>query len=415
MASIGSIFLGSKSVADATLLGNVNSSIAFFLDIESSIDYIYRDQEYGWVVEIKKSQQAIVARSVDGYAKDDILAIGFELAQRALDMLSIEKNVFRIIPGPADSYVILFERESELVLQSVDVLNMPIKVSMEFSVYDKDGRHVPPRVLPPSVWSPQLRYYRLSQTSHDLYESYKNLFLSFESLLYSICPRLKSEAEKKWFERALGVIDAKVNLQRFAPPNAISCISYIVDKQYVQTRCRLFHGKGELPATCGGTISPKLVSESISSLLEIWREIAKNYLPINFKGESIVTYGGFKMMMDKVFAKEVSVAYSEDSTLPSSNDTVVSPLGNLVFNFDNVEYLGETSLGHVALLATQKMDITSKYASIHRTCTFIGDTLYSLGFNQDGITPDGVDVFENLQTFRLINVDCQKMVCANVI
>jgi len=415
MASIGSIFLGSKSVADATLLGNVNSSIAFLLDNDSPIDYVYKDKEYGWIVEVKKGCQSIVARSVKIYDKDDILMIGFELAQRALDLLAVEKNVFNLIPAPADSYIILFVRQNELVLQSVDALNLPLKVSIKCEVYDKDGRHVPPQALPPSVWSPQLRYYRLSQTSHDLYESYKNLFLSFESLLNSICPRQKPEAEKKWFERSLGVIDAKVNLQQFAPPNVADYIPYIVDKQYVQTRCRLFHGKGELPATCGGTISPKLVSESFNSLLAIWREIARNYLPINFEGESVVTYEGFKMMMGKVFANKLSVAYSEDSTLPSQDDTVVSPAGNLVFYFDSVEYLGETSLGHVAFLATQKMDLASKYASIHRTCTFIEDTLYSVGFNKDGITPDGVDVFENLQALRLINADCQKMVCANVI
>lgn len=195
----------------------------------------------------------------------------------------------------------------------------------------------------------------------------------------------------------------------------VDYISYIVDKQYVQTRCRLFHGKGEFPATCGGTISPKLVSESFNSLFSIWREIAKKHLSVNFKGESIFTYGGFKMMMDEAFANKIAVAYSEDPAEPSKNDTVVSPIGSPVFYFDKVEYQGEISLGHVAILAAQKIDLVSSYAPIHRICTFIKDNISSVIFNKDGITPDGVDVFENLQILRLINADCQKMVYANII
>ena len=51
-------------------------------------------------------------------------------------------------------------------------------------------------------WDESLRYFRLSQTTDDLFDAFRNLFLALESILSLKTPQKDSESESKWLARA---------------------------------------------------------------------------------------------------------------------------------------------------------------------------------------------------------------------
>jgi hypothetical protein len=56
-------------------------------------------------------------------------------------------------------------------------------------VHDADENVVDPHPPPPKAWHESLRYYRVSESSTDLHDSFRNLYLALEALLSSVAPR----------------------------------------------------------------------------------------------------------------------------------------------------------------------------------------------------------------------------------
>lgn len=403
MANIGKIYLGGRNAGGSAHPEVVNGAVAFQLNQPSNKDDVYYSEDAKWVAEIKTGQRTIVARTKTILSRNDIVRIGFEQAQRAIDIFAFELNLLFTISDPGDSHIVLFLRDGDLVVQHVDVSNLAFTVHADIEVRDKDGNLVPPPPSPPCVWSAPLRYFRLSQTANDLYEAYRNAFLALESLLNSISPKTRSEGEKQWLLRALQVVSAKADLRQFVPARTTDPAGYIMTAQYEQTRCRLFHGKGELPATYEGSVNPEDVASAYGQLIRIWREIAQKHLPVRVLGGGAVTYTGFRMMMDRAFASNLSAFYTDDTSPPRGEDTEISPLGRNVHPFSEVRYLSETSPGHVSFVATQKFSPSRKPTMVHRICSKVKDALFATSFIDDGVFPDDVDTFESFQTVRLLN------------
>ncbi len=402
MARIGKTYLGGRKARGADQSELVNGAVAFQLDRPASEDWQYRSEDAIWIAEINAGQESIVARTSAVLQRNDVVRIGFEQAQRALDVVTFETNSPYSISVPGNSHVVLFRRDGDLVVQHVGVSNLAVSVRADVEVRDKDGRLVTQPPPPSSVWSAPLRYYRLSQTANELYEAYRNLFLALESLLNGICPKARREGEKQWLLRAFQVVTARVNLGQFVPGGTADPAAYLVAAQYEQIRCRLFHGKGELPATYEGTVNPEDVSSAYGQLVRLWREIARGHLPLRSIG-GVVTYEGFRMMMDGTMATDLSAFYTDDDTPPKSTDTQISPLGRDVHSFGNIRYLSETSPGHVSLVATQRLDSSTPPTMIHRICSKTGGSLFGVSYIPEGLMPDDVDVFESFQTVRLVN------------
>jgi hypothetical protein len=68
----------------------------------------------------------------------------------------------------------------------------PIRIT----VRDQDGNEVPSEPIRPD-YHPALRFYRLSQVTDDLYDSYRNMYLAFEMLISSRFQK-GNEQELKW-------------------------------------------------------------------------------------------------------------------------------------------------------------------------------------------------------------------------
>jgi hypothetical protein len=293
MARLGKIALGGHGIVGR--LGNpIVSAVAFNLSEPSPLDYVYVPSGERWEIELKGGQSTIVARTPEHIDRPTLLAYGLEQAQRTLDLVSFEGRHNILIQAGGDGHTLLFRRGDQLVLQHVDVSSLGVSLSAQVVVKDQDGKVIPPAPPPPPVWTPGLRFYRMSQASQDLYEAFRNLFLGFEALLDTICPKRPAERERDWLLRAMRAVGTVVNLSHFAPSSCTDPPAYIVGTQYDHIRCRLFHAKladGDIPLDIP---DPEEVASAYERLVPIWRQIARDCLSVRGGGGGAMTYAGFQ-------------------------------------------------------------------------------------------------------------------------
>jgi len=398
MALIGSIYIGGNDGKPES--GVVfNSGIAFFLEVDSKITKLFT-YDNDWEVEVCQENQYIIARSKQILTVKQILSTGFELCQKSLDLLSVEGQGEMNINSPGDKYAILFNIERQTILRYVSITDIGISVSASLVVHDKDGNIIPDLPKPPVNWAPAFRYYRISQSSRDLYEAYRNLYLGLESMLNIICPEVKGEGERNWLLRALHKVNKKTPLLSLVPKNCSDPVTCIVKDQYDNIRCKLFHAKRKtvLPYE---TFDPTVVSTAYKTLLMLWHQIAIKYLSINRVG-GVFTHQGFKNMTDTFFKKQFIYYATSDPSVPTKEDVAITPLDFPVFSFDENKYEGEIAPGR-ALITSVLTKALIQIDVIHRLYSKVEDILFSISYIKDGIYPLGINRLENQEIIRLIN------------
>lgn len=406
MAKIGLIYIGGSEGKQEN--GEVfYSGVTFFLKSNSNVTEIYQ-YDNDWEVEVNKENECIVARCKIVLLPDEILTKGLAICQKVLDLFSVTNKGEMSIIAPGDIHALLFSIKGQIVLRYVSLSNFGIKTEISVVKTDKNGNVILNSPEPKIQWTTAFRYYRLSQSSNDLYEAYRNLFLGLESLLNTICVKLKSEGEKEWLIRSLSEVNKKSSFASLVPPSASDPVSYIITSQYINIRCKIFHAKiaSILPHE---TLNPTDVSQGYELILSLWRHIAMLYFNIPNNG-GVITYQGFKLMMDTVFNNRLIFYSTSDSSLPNKNDIVVSPANCPVFTFDENNYMSEIKPGRIMLSGALTKNTITKISLIKRICSSIDKTLFSVAYIKDGIIPIGIDRFENNEILRLVNKSNPKVV-----
>jgi hypothetical protein len=402
MAKIGDIYLGGRESATPDL-ERFLSGIAFPLKNEPQIDYIWQSQDSRWQVELRHDHISVVARSRDSQAYDKLVTSGLEQIQRCLDIIVVKRLGIPVLDHPENEHIAIFQGNRETILRHFSVATLGMKISVSVEVRDKDGNIKPSAPIPEPIWTWAFRYYRLSQASQDIFEAYRNLFLSFEALLNNIRPKRRNEGERKWLENALSEISAKVPLINHVPAaTSVDPITHLMETQYENIRCRLFHAKYPDALLPHEELNPTDVLVAYEALLRLWRDIAETYFQVP-RGGGVVTYQGFKWMMDNLFSHPLSLYFTEDNSPAQEDDTQVSPLGLPTFKFEQSKYLSQTKPGAVSWQGDMNLFDIHRNLSIHRVCSLVDKTLMNVAFIKDGLSPLEADVFQTYQSMRLLN------------
>jgi hypothetical protein len=295
-------------------------------------------------------------------------------------------------------------------LRQVTISGWPIRIKSNVVITDKDGKVVTPAPLSTPVWTPGLRFYRLSQSSSDPYDAYRYLWLGLETLLDTICPKQPDEGERKWLLRAITDVGTRIDLSQFVPTKSTNPAAYIVGTQYDNIRCRLFHAKIAKPARHSSIPNPKKVAMAYEQLIRLWREIAERELSVRRGPSAVMTNSGFKMMCDNAFTNRLTMYFTDDPSPVSKHDTEVSPRGHLTFPFSTVTYLSETAPGRVSFVGSQFLADLKTIPAIHRICSKIAEALMTVWYSEEGLYLDSVDFIESHQTIRLINRDLPRLI-----
>ena len=159
-------------------------------------------------------------------------------------------------------------------------------------VRDADGNLVVDPPPPPKVWHQSLRYYRVSESATDLYDSFRNTYLAIESLCSDVVPpQLRPngpEGDSDWLRRALRVVGQTVDLSPYAPDSPKAPHNAIHTELYGNLRTAIFHGKtGRATWAPQDWTSRGMIVAARARYARLFRALASEYLDIQYPG------GGF--------------------------------------------------------------------------------------------------------------------------
>jgi len=163
---------------------------------------------------------------------------------------------------------------------------------------------------PPATWHSSMRYFRLSQTTTDLFDAFRNLYLAIESLLSTVEPmRMRAtgrpdEGEGQWIERALltaaqRLLDHNSGfvLGRYLDPptNATGeiAVARVKADLYEADRTKVFHAKsGRLVALPQHDPDRAVIAGALARYGRFFTELAETVLGVRFLTSGL-GLGGF--------------------------------------------------------------------------------------------------------------------------
>lgn len=398
MANVGGIELSRLTTG-----GTAACAAAFSLVAPPRTTYIREFKPDGWEAELRAGLKHVVVRGQHSLADSALIDAAIDVAHRALDLTSTEHRDHLVTDAAADNHILLFQRGSRVVLQFCGMCDFPVSVQISApSVINAQGVVVPQPPAPAISWSPALRYYRLAHSANDLYEAYRNIYLALEALLSAFVRRLPKEREGVWLRRALTYVSSRANLVRFAP-SGTNPVDHFMASQYSAIRGQLFHAKAGASITPHQRIQYGAVVAAFESLVQIWEEIARAWLPLS-RGSGVMTNAGFAAWMGSWLP--VEMVLTADTSPPSKTDTMASPQRLPVHPLSQAQYLGEQRPGRVLTTATVNVaslpanQTVGRVAGIDRTTQNVA----FVGHIEGGLDLADVDDFEVAQSFRLYNL-----------
>lgn len=380
---------------DAYRGGLARAAVVFNLDEAAPETRMFPDID-GWEVEVKAGYASLVARTTEDLDEPALHERAINVAGIALDIMAVADFQPLLLKSPGNDFII-FTRGDPVTLRLHNLVSFGVSVSPpSVSITGADGtvRLLPQRM---PMWSPAFRFYRLSQTSNDVFDAYRNLFLALEALLdESITKKGKGEREQPWLTRAFSEAALRVNITP-AQTSGVS-IPEFVDRIY-KIRLNLFHakqGKTFVPAV---DTNYRTVSDAYRDLVAIWRKMAEQFFSVTPRGGAMMA-GGFRLMTESLV--DTHVAVSEDVAPLSKEDEHFSPSGKDVFVFDKKVCMTEERPGRILLESVQNIaDHQTK--TIGRVGLVFSDGTPVIASDDFGLL--NIDGIERLQTGFLVRLD----------
>lgn len=245
----------------------------------------------------------MIARGGTEASYEDAFQPSLLQAQRGLDLMSMSGANNLVIKGIDEDHLVWWPGSDGLTIRAVSLAPVSIDVPpVRVEVRDAQGnlRVQPPP--PPPAWHESFRYFRLSQTTDDLFDAYRNAYLALESVLSAIAPqKLKAsgkpdEGEGEWFARALAAAGNLVSLASFVPSGTPDPLKYLFDDLYVAMRSAMSHAKsGRHILLPQDEAEREAVSESLRRLISLYLKLAEAQLGARRAGGGMFA-AGFRMI-----------------------------------------------------------------------------------------------------------------------
>lgn len=314
------------------LLGEGGSSGAWFR-LRNAPNHDAAVRFGGVEVEVRKGLRAVVVRGDLGANHHDVLASAPESANRALDLLSLKSRLALALTDVHDLHVTWWnEPGGASVARFFFSHTMKLTASLNVVVTSPDGQAA--QDAPAAAgWQGSMRYFRMSEVTDDLFDSFRNTYLAIESVLSEIEPmragrsRRGWESEEDWFKRALRTASAHVPVRRFAPsPDLGDPIHAIWLELCEQLRHATFHAK-----TARNPLLPQ-DGFSRSRILEARQRYARLYLSLVGtifraqlgRGETGIG-PAVQRAVAETQAEQMVVAFADDPTPVVEGDELISP------------------------------------------------------------------------------------------
>jgi hypothetical protein len=250
-----------------------------------------------------------------------------------------------VIKAPDDDHLTWWVEAGEVVIRVLSLAPVRIDVPpVTATVTNSDGIVVPQSPTPAVVWHESFRYFRLSQTTDDLFDAYRNAYLALESVLSSVAPQLTNSAGKvaeregDWFKRALAEANQILPLASFAPAGSADPVQDLFDELYVSMRSAMSHAKSGRKVLLPQDEAERAdVTASLRRLVGLYLKLAEVHLGARRPGGFMFAVAFRKMvaptleyMTMYVSDDESPFDKSEESPNPAGGALkVLSPVGDV--------------------------------------------------------------------------------------
>lgn len=316
MATLGEIVIADKN-------SHLGSGVAFLLNQKCELSEVIRfDPDHE--VEVRKGSPYIVAHTQGMSHINDVFSNGYELAQKGLDLISIMGKSNLSIRNGSYEYIAWWREGSEQILRVVAFAKSPFLMEMLGLKFNQTV------ASPKPIYHESLRYFRLSQVTDDLFDAFRNMYLSFELLLEHIEPKRKREAEGDWLRRALGSVNKVVSLEQAYSCANSDVVSDIYNNIYKKTRCSIFHAKNKSRLLPQNLIDRKQVAEGLEILTNIVLLLAKKWLKVERLRERLVP-DGFDLVTQPLLSNSIVIVSDNNMSLNTSETFGISDFSNPIY------------------------------------------------------------------------------------
>jgi len=126
----------------------------------------------GWRAELALGSRRLVIRAPTPVASYlAVLDDAMNAVQEALDLWSMRGDTNLVIEAAESQHVVWWTEGADIILQIVAVSDLGVAVSVRATATDAQGRDVPQPAPPAVQWHPSFRYFRLSQTTANLFDA----------------------------------------------------------------------------------------------------------------------------------------------------------------------------------------------------------------------------------------------------
>ena len=246
-------------------------------------------------VRVVKDSQAIRIEGCDPDANlDGLPTLARDYANQALDLMAIRSIGSYALADQALPFI-CWSGVSEITIRIVTQAQATFSMTV-------GGPPNPPS----AVWHESMRYFRMSQTTTDLFDAFRNLYLALESILSTIAPVLlrangrPAESESVWTKRALGEAarilqahNSSMTFDRYLDsPSAGDAIDEVFSDLYQATRTAIFHAKnGRVFALPQNQRDRQQVACALARYVLRYTDLAEPVLGVRFLRSGIAAEG----------------------------------------------------------------------------------------------------------------------------
>ena len=181
-----------------------------------------------------------------GGSVSDPFCDAYTTAERALDILAAQTFEIASLRNPLREYSVWFRNGGKTVLRAVATFQGTFSFSSgKVEVRDPSGAVRTREVEIPPRWHASYAYFRQSQSTHNLHDAYRYLFLALEALLSDVYQLLPGMGEARWLEEALqhAVRGYDLDISPYLGEPESKSVRRFIEEQYEAKRCALFHAK----------------------------------------------------------------------------------------------------------------------------------------------------------------------------
>ncbi len=286
-----------------------------FLTAEAQRDWV-EVLEDGVTVQVREGRTPAVVNGLEAaWTIDDVARDARGLVNQALDLMAV-RSLGTYCLTDATAPTVTWAGHGVTVLRTAGDLHGTFGASW-------GGPPNPGR----SAWHPSMRYFRLSQTTTDLFDAFRDLYLAIESLLSTVEPMLMgangrpAEKEHAWITRALLTAAQRMLHHNSAfvlgryldPPTDATgevAVAEVKADLYEAGRTKVFHAKsGRLVALPQHDPDRAAIAGALARYARFYTELGEAVLGVRFLTSGL-GLGGFDGLVDG-FLPGLSVVASD--------------------------------------------------------------------------------------------------------